>query len=227
MLSDNDLVHSIEVDGYTIKNSKSVKLLGIKLDNKLTFNEHVNTLCTKASQKIHALARVSNYMSLKQRRSIMYAFISSHFGYCPLVWMFHSRLLNNRINKIHERALRIVYKDNVSSFEDLLLKDNSVTIHERNIQKLAIELYKVANRSSPKIMDFIFPLKEKIRYPGENIFRTMNVKTVTWGTESLRHMGPKIWNIIPENLKNIDNLTTFTENIRLGQNVLVEFAKDI
>ena len=128
--------------------------------------------------------------------------------------MFHSRTLNERINKIHERALRIVYKDNTSSFEDLLLKDNSVTIHERNIQTLAIELYKVANRLSPRIMDLVLPLKEKIRYPGENIFRTTNVKTVTWGTESLRHMGPKIWSAIPEDLKNIDNLKTFSEKIR-------------
>ena len=61
------------------------------------------------------------------------------------------RTLNNRINKIHERALRLVYNDEESSFENLLLKDNSFTIHERNIQTLAIELYKVVNHLSPKI----------------------------------------------------------------------------
>ena len=63
----------------------------------------------------------------------MKSFIESQFGYCPLVWMFHSRSLNNRINHIHERALRIVYKDYYSSFEELLEKDKSFTIHERNI----------------------------------------------------------------------------------------------
>ena len=64
--------------------------------------------------------------------------------------MFHSRKLNNRINKIHERSLRLVYDDNFSNFEELLNKDDSVTIHERNIQVLAIELYKVVNKISPE-----------------------------------------------------------------------------
>ena len=87
----------------------------------------------------------------------MKAFTSSHFGYCPLVWMFHSIKLNNRINNIVERALRIVYDDYSTSFNDLLLiKDNSVTIHIRNIQTLAIELYKAANCLSPEIMKYVF-----------------------------------------------------------------------
>ena len=214
ILSDKDLGHSIQVDGSIIKNCANAKLLGIKFDNKLTFKLHVEELCTKASKKLHALARVSNYMTLKQRKLIMYSFISSHFGYCPLVWMFHSRILNNKINRIHERALRIVYKDNVSSFEDLLLIDNSFTVHERNIQTLAIELYKVVNRLSPKIMDFVFPLKKVIRYPNENIFKTTNIKTVAWGTESLGYLGPKIWNIIPDNLKSLKSLPLFIKNIR-------------
>ena len=72
----------------------------------------------------------------------MKAFIESQFGYCPLVWMFHSRSLNNKINRIHERALRITYNDKSSNFQELLDKDNSVTIHHRNIRTLAIEIYK-------------------------------------------------------------------------------------
>ena len=74
----------------------------------------------------------------------MQSFILSQFGYCPLVWMLHCRKLNNRINKIHERALRIVYQDNKLSFDALLKLDGSFTIHERNIQTLGIELYRVA-----------------------------------------------------------------------------------
>ena len=98
------------MDKFSIQNNKSEKLLGIKID-KLTFDEHVSgmcTLCTKATQKLHALSRVSNFMSLQQRQITLKAFILSQFGYCPLVWMFHSRKLNQRINRIHERALRIV-----------------------------------------------------------------------------------------------------------------------
>ena len=104
----------------------------------MSFNEHVSGLCKKASQKLHALARVSKYMNTDKLRLIMKAFINAQFGYCPLVWMFHSRTLNNRINKIHERALRIVFKDNSSTFDELLKLDGSVTVHERNIQAMAI-----------------------------------------------------------------------------------------
>ena len=99
-------------------------------------------MCEKASQKLYFLARIAPFMNLKQRRNIMKVFVESQFGYCPLIWMFHSRGLNNKINRIHERALRITYKDKSSSFQELLEKRNSVSIHHRNIQKLAIEIYK-------------------------------------------------------------------------------------
>jgi len=153
-------------------------------------------------------------MSQKQKKIIMNTFITSHFGYCPLVWMFHNRTLNRRINNIHERALRLVYNDSHSTFDELLIRDNSFTIHERNIQSLAIELYKVVNDIAPQIMKSIFPLKSKLRYPRESIFVTNNVKTVSWGTESLKYIGPKIWCLIPENVKSIKPLEKFKMKIR-------------
>ena len=79
----------IIVDEYAIKNSKCEKRLGIKIDHKLSFDDYVAELCKKASRKLHALSRVSKFMNFKQRRLVMQAFISSQFGYCPFVWMFH------------------------------------------------------------------------------------------------------------------------------------------
>ena len=87
----------------------------------------------KASQKLHALIRISIYMEPEKLKLLMKAFVMSQFSYCPLIWMFHDRNLNNKINRIHERALRIAYKDNVSSFENILITDNSVTVHQRNL----------------------------------------------------------------------------------------------
>ena len=144
----------------------------------------------------------------------MKAFISSQFGYCPLVWMFHSRKLNNRINSIHERALRIVYSDYISSFEELLERDNSVSIHIRNIQTLAIELYKVVNKLSPNIMNQVFPLKDTVAYPSRQVFHTSNVKTTAFGLESVRYLGPKIWELVPAELKSIKSLKLFKTKIK-------------
>ena len=81
--------------------------------------------------------------------------------------MFHSRKLNGRINRLHERALRIVYKDDKATFNELLIKDESYTVHERNIQTLAIELYKVAYKLCPKIMNLILPLNTEANYPAK------------------------------------------------------------
>ena len=124
---------SVKVDQYEISNSNCEKLLGIIIDNKLTFNNHVAGLCKKASQKLHALARVSKYMNMNKRRTTMKAFIIAQFGYCPLVWMFHSRTLNNRINKIHERALHIVYNDEQSSCSGLLIKYHNTSTQHSSI----------------------------------------------------------------------------------------------
>ena len=139
-----------------IKSSNNKKLLGINLNNRIGFDTHVANICNRVSKKLHALARISQFMNIHKRRMTMKAFLTSEFGYCPLVWMFHSRKLNSRINKLNERALRMVYQDYVSSFTELLEKDKSTTIHNRNIQLLATELFKVKNGLSPAFMNEIF-----------------------------------------------------------------------
>ena len=87
----------------------------------------------------------------------MKSFIEAQFGYCPLVWMFHGRILNRKINHLYERSLRIAYKDSISSFHGLLQKDHSFTIHHRNIQSLVIKLCAIKENLSNEIMSSIFP----------------------------------------------------------------------
>ena len=86
----------------------------------------------------------------------MNAFIASVFNYCPLAWIFLSRKLNSRINRLHERALIILYQDFAFSFAELLENDNSATIHNRNIQLQATELFKVKNVLSLPFTNSIF-----------------------------------------------------------------------
>ena len=112
----------------------------VKLTIKLNFNEHITKFCKKVSQKIHALARISNFMSVDKLRKIMKVFMHSPLGYCPLIWMFCGRTLNNRINQLHERALRLVYKAATLSFDELLTEDKSISLHHRNLQKLVTEM---------------------------------------------------------------------------------------
>ena len=89
----------------------------------------------------------------------MKAFICSQFGYCPLVWIFHSRKINNRVNSLNKRALKVVYRDYNVRFSKLLSKDKSATIHERNLQPFAAEIFNIKNELNPKIMKEILTFK--------------------------------------------------------------------
>ena len=188
-----------------------VKLLGILIDKELTFEDHIKWLLKKANQKMHALMRVSKYMTQEKLRILLKSFIESQFNYCPLIWMCHSRELNVRINKLHERALRLVYKEKNLTFEQLLEKDNAFTIHERNLQKLAIEMYKVKNDLCPKTMKELFVLKTS----GKDDFTLPKAKTVNRGLETIRYRGPKTWKLIPEDIKEAKSLAEFKAKIRL------------
>ena len=103
-----------------IKNSEYEKLLRIKVDTILNFNEHLNDIINKASRKVNALSRVVPYMSLSKKKILMKSFFNYQFSHCPLIWMFHSRTMNNKINRLHERYMRLIYGDKTSYFEELL-----------------------------------------------------------------------------------------------------------
>ena len=142
----------------------------------------------------------------------MKAFIEPQFGYCPLVWMFCSRTMNARINRIH---IRIVYNDfGEYLLSELLTKDKSFTIHHRNIQTLAIEIFKVINNISPEIMKEIFVLESNCMYNTRELFVTHNVRTEHYGKATLSYLGPKIWNIIPNEIKSAATLIVFKQKIR-------------
>ena len=146
----------IDIQSEQIQSSPFHKLLGVTFDSDLKFDIHIKMLSQKANLKLHALARISTSMNPNNLKSIMRAFVLCQFNYCPLVWMFHSRECNNRLNHIHERALRIAYKDKISSFQELLAKDGSVTIHHKNLQLLATEVFTYLHGISPKLMSQIF-----------------------------------------------------------------------
>ena len=129
--------------------------------------------------------------------------------------MFHNRTLNNKINKLYEKALRAVYKDDNSTLHEVLENDNAVTIHQRNLQRLSIEMYKVKSQISPlpvqemfKVHDNVYDLIKK------RSWETSNVRTVHYGTETVPFRGPKIWEMIPVYIKDSTNFNVFKTKIK-------------
>ena len=130
-----------DIGNIKLKSSSHVKLLGIKIDNKLKFNDHIEEICKSASGKIKALNRIRPYLDIETARKLVSAHVLSNFNYCPLIWMNANKTCYDLINKTHKRALRAVYQDFNSSLDVLLLKDNSEHVHIRNIKNLMIEVF--------------------------------------------------------------------------------------
>ena len=133
------------------------------------------------------------------------------------------------INSFYERCLRLLYNDKESSFHYLLEKDGSVSIHYRNLRALATEMYRIYNGMAPEIVTEIFPLRPQGQYNlrSWSDFTLPIVRTVNYGIESIRYLGPKIWEIIPANIKEEDKIERFKSGIKNGSLNLVhvDFAK--
>ena len=118
----------VSIGDASIKTSTKETLLEILINSELSFDQHICSICSTDSKKLHALGRIATFMSFNKRRTLLKSFIESQFNNCPLLWMFYLRTMNNKINCIHERALRLIYSDDVSSFDELLKKDRSFAI---------------------------------------------------------------------------------------------------
>ena len=162
----------IQINGSTIIESNNVKLLGVTLDHQLRLEEHIKVYCKEAGKKVNALARIASYMDKSKRILLIITFILSYFNYCLPILMFCSRRSNNRINRIHERAMRIAHDDYESTFEQLLIKNKTITSHKKNLQYLAIEIYKTFNGLNPPYMDEIFSINECPYYLRNSQFKT-------------------------------------------------------
>ena len=132
------------------------------------------------------------------------------------MWKCHNRTYNNKINKLRERCLRLIYNDKRSSFEDLLEKDNSVSMHHKSLQALAIEKFKAHTKTSPEIMQKVFLVKEQgnSNLRNQTDFVIPPVKSVNYGLESIRVLGPKIWESFPNDLKNKVSADSFKTAIK-------------
>ena len=145
----------------------------------------------------------------------MSAFIDSQFSNSsyPLIWMYCTKKQNNKINNVHKRALRQVYLDFTSTFAELLDKDNSVTIHQRNIQLVAIEMFKATKELGPRIVRDLFSFNQNKKR--DKTFLRPNVNYKNTGENTIRYFGPIVWDeMLPSDFKKIETLDKFKTAIK-------------
>ena len=164
---DDTVGEKLIIQGKQIQSENAVRLLGIKIDHRLTFDDHISDLCRKAAAQLNALKRLKGYMDFKTKEILVHSFVFSNFNYCPLVRYFSSEKSVKKIEKIHERALRFLYNDSSSSYEDLLSKAKKCTSRISRLRTLwplrtlCVEIYKTISKLNPPFMQDIFKLKQQ------------------------------------------------------------------
>ena len=165
------------------------KLLRANIDLNLRFSHYILQQCRKAGKKPSALTIIFKFMSIERQRVLMKYFIESQFAYCHLAWMYCDKTSHNRINHLHELALRTVYNGNVSTFEKSLEKHNPATVHVRNVKILATELYKTKENLAASIIHKICEQRNiQYNFCTQTDFHLRWVKTVNCGLRTLRYL---------------------------------------
>ena len=142
---------------------------------------------------MHFLGLQNTFPKIK-KLMLFKSFTISKLNYCTIVWMCHGRGLTSKNNNIHERALRIVYQDKKSSLETLLKRDKSMSIHMKNLQYFAFELFKVKKDLSPELTkeSFVFHENKTYNLRSDNHLARKNIPTTQYGVESVSNLGAEL-----------------------------------
>ena len=186
-------LHTLKIAGKEIRSEIYVKLLGIDVDYKLNFETHVGMLCKKAAGQLNAIGRMNRFIDSGDRKILIQGFVQSNFNYCPLVWMLCNPKSMRKVELIHKRALRILLEDYTSSYKELLSKSNKVTMSLQRQRQLATEFFKTLNSLNPAYMNDIFTRNVKNLRDQNKLLRP-KVNGFTYGLNSLKNLGPSIWN---------------------------------
>ena len=170
--------------------SKSVKLLGIEIDNTLNFEKHISNICKKASNELNAICRLQTFIGHKEK-AIINTFVHSNFNYGCLIWHFSSKKSQNKVEKIHERSLKFLSNDYLSSYAELLEKSTSVSMETKRLRTMVYEIFKTLNNLNPVFMKDIFHYSPNVTRKKHNLYiHTQN--TTKFGNKSLRAFGANI-----------------------------------
>ena len=202
----------ISVDDHTISRDNTLKMLGVTLDDKLNFKAHI--ICQTASCQINALKRISKFLNEQCRMNVYKSFINANFNYCPMVWMFCGKTNLNKLEKLQERALAVVYGNNSLDYDDMLQRSGQLRIRINLIRLVVIEMFKYTKGINPAYMNDKFIDKES-KYNLRDQSRLLQPKfnTKRYGYRSFKYFGSKIWNSLPASIKNLDDLNLFKRDL--------------
>ena len=217
---------TLQINGDTIKSEKSVELLGITIDNKLTFTLQISILCKSAANQLNSIKRLRRHFDQNIKSRMAKTFVMSQFNYCPLVWHFCGPGDTHKMEKIHERALRFIYNDHTTDYTELMEKNGESTLYLKRVRTMANEVYKAINDISPKYSKEMLSFRSKpMRRPLD--LYVPRVNQITFGYRSYTFEAPSLWNSLPLEIRQAENFKLFKAlmKIWIGPNCRCQFCK--
>ena len=206
--------HILKINSIKVEASDNILLLGITIDKKITFKQHIENLCRKAQYKLDALRRIRKFLTVEKATILGNAFIDSQFSHAPLLWMFCRKTLYSKIEKIHHKTLKVIHESNVS-YDNLLLRSNTVSVHQRYLRFLVTEIYKSISQLSPEFVWSYFTHKDMPYNLRKAPFLGLpKAHSCYYGTNAVHFRGSLIWNNLPAVVKSNDSLFEFKNKIK-------------
>jgi len=210
-----DVPNTVNFNGVCISPKESIKLLGVVIDNRLSFKPHIEGMCKRVSQKTKAIYRIRNFLDICSAKILYNTFIVSIFNYCALIWTCCDKISDTLINKTHCRALRAVYQYRDQDFIKLLELDRSPSVHVRNLRLMLTEVYKSLHKMNPAFMWNLFQYKNG-RYCLRK-GRTLQLppaKTRIYGVNGIVFRAALLWNNLPVEIKGSTSLAEFKAKLK-------------
>ena len=210
----NDKEIEAKVSEMEIEQTSSMKLLGVSINDRLNFTERIKNVSTKASQRVGVIFRLHNLIPTETTLLLYKTAILPHLIHCDTVWHFFKASDKRKLERVQERALRAVYWDKNSSYNELLQHAKLQTLNNRRLQNIAIMMFKVKRNMSPKYINDLFQIPNK-RYDLRNAYFTIpSFNMVRYGKHSLRYLGPFLWSKLNETERNSPSIDSFRNCIR-------------
>ena len=207
----------IHIQNIPIKQVFQCKTLGVTVDENLCWKSNTDSICKKISCGIYALKRIKEYVDKKTLVSVYNAIIQPYFSYCCEVWNTFGETQSTRLQKLHNRAARVIASvPNEVDQQTVLNILGWEPLKEQRVKAKAKTMFKTLNIMGPNCLKELFTFKKEIlnrslrnssstiRLPKPN---TNNMK------KSFMYDGASIWNSLPKKIRESDSLSSFKRKI--------------
>ena len=199
----------------SISTTSTMKILGVVIDNKLTWESHVKKIRQKTHYTITNLARSSNVLPLKTRRALYDALVTPHLNYCDIVWDGTSKKCANEIQKTGNFAARaLLGLKKRSSATDALNKLGMMPLREKRKVHMGVFIHKIVNNNGPKEITkrYLCNMERSHNYETRTAtrgdFKTLTHRTAKFDCSTMQRT-TRCWNGIPSNIRQINSTTNF------------------